>query len=249
MTAMDAQAALVAENAAFATLVADADPDTPVAGCPGWTLQDLMLHLGRGERWCARIVADAAREPVDPRGFDAQRPGPEGPAVWLTEGVGSLLSAVAATGPQTPVWTFVGPRPAQWWIRRRLHETLVHRADAALALGTGFDVDPEVAADAVSEYLDLVAGRVNAGGDLPLADGQTLHLHATDVPAGGEWTVFGRPDGIAVTGEHAKSTVAVRGPAGDLLLALARRGIAGERGLEVFGEPVIWQTWLARTPL
>jgi hypothetical protein len=43
--------------------------------------------------------------------------------------------------------------------------------------------------------------------------------------------------------------VAVRGPAGDLLLALARRGIAGERGLEVFGEPVIWQTWLARTPL
>ena len=54
---------------------------------------------------------------------------------WLRSGPRLLLDAVDATGPQTPVWTFLGPRPAAWWIRRRLHETLVHRADAALALG------------------------------------------------------------------------------------------------------------------
>jgi uncharacterized protein (TIGR03083 family) len=169
--------------------------------------------------------------------------GPHGPR--------ALLDAGAQPGADTPVWTFLGPRPAGWWIRRRLHETAVHRADAALALGVGFDIDPAVAADAVTEYLERAVVRAGAaGGEVPVQDGQSLHLHATDpgLGAAGEWTIRGRPGGIAVGHDHGKATAALRGPARDLLLAIVRRGVASELGLEMFGDHAVWDTWLARTP-
>ena len=130
------------------------------------------------------------------------------------------------------MWTFLGPRPAAWWVRRRLHEVLVHRADAAIALGVDYDVDPALAADAISEWLERVMIQADeegpAGGDRPLGDGQSLHLHATDPGLGeaGEWTILGRPDGIAVDHEHGKATAALRGPARSLLLAVVRRRTA-----------------------
>lgn len=248
---MDAAAALIAENAAFASLLADADLSTPVPTCPEWTLQQLMVHVGRGDRWCAQIVAAQSRENIDPRTVPGGRP-PSGRAeqtAWLHDGVRTLIDAVGNTGPQTPVWTFLGLRPAQWWVRRRLHETLVHRADAALALGVPFEVDAALAADSISEYLDRVVIRANVEGPRPLGDGQSLHLHATDFDLGqaGEWTITSESDGIAVDGHHGKATFALRGSARDLLLAIVRRHSA-EDGLEIFGDRAVWDTWLARTP-
>ncbi|MCB0931257.1 MAG: maleylpyruvate isomerase family mycothiol-dependent enzyme [Mycobacterium sp.] len=253
---MDTAASLIAENAALADLLADADLSLPVPTCPGWTLSQLMVHVGRGDRWCAHIVAERSGDYIDPRAVPGGKPptGQDAEIAWLRAGVPALLDAVKATGPQTPVWTFLGPRPAQWWIRRRLHETAVHRADAALALGAGFDLDPDLAADGITEYLERVVIRASdegpGAGDRPLVDGQSLHLHATDPRLGGagEWTILGRPDGIAMDHEHAKATTALRGPARDILLAIVRRGTAAELGLEMFGDEAVWDTWLARTP-
>ncbi len=253
---VDHAAALSAEVATFGELLRDADPATPVPTCPDWTLAQLMRHVGRGDRWSAQIVAEQSADYIDPRTVAGGKP-PEGrdnEILWLNEGAQLLLDAVDRSGAETPVWTFLGPRPARWWIRRRLHECAVHRADAALALGREFVIDPALAADAVSEYLERVVVRADeegpAGGDRPLGDGQSLHLHATDPGLGeaGEWTILGRPDGIAVDHEHGKSTTALRGPARDLLLAIVRRGTATELGLEIFGDSAIWDTWLARTP-
>ncbi|MFC7615957.1 hypothetical protein ACFQV2_23195 [Actinokineospora soli] len=115
------------------------------------------------------------------------------------------------------MWTFVGPRPASWWVRRRLHEVLVHRADALLALNTPIDDDPTRSADAIDEWLSLVADR-----NTPVLDeGHTLHLHTTDAP--GEWTLRPEGNGVACDPTHAKATTALRGPAMDLLLVLLRR--------------------------
>jgi len=253
---VDNAQSLIAENAAFAELFRDADLSIPVPTCPEWTLAQLMRHVGRGDRWSAQIVAEQSMDYIDPRTVAGGKP-PEGrdeEIAWLHEGVQQLLDAVDRTGPATPVWTFLGPRPAEWWIRRRLHETVVHRADAALALGAGFYLDPALAADAITEYLERVVVRADeegAGwGDRPLFEGQSLHLHATDPGLGdvGEWTILGRPDGIAVDHEHGKSTTALRGPARDLLLTVVRRGAAADLGVEMFGDPQLWDTWLARTP-
>ena len=250
---MDTADALIAENASFAALLRDADLSAPVPTCPEWTLDQLLRHVGRGDRWCTQIVAERSTESIDPRTVSGGKPPAErdGQIAWLHDGPRALLDAVAQTGADTPVWTFLGPRPAGWWIRRRLHETAVHRADAALALGVGFDIDPAVAADAVTEYLERAVVRAGAaGGEVPVQDGQSLHLHATDpgLGAAGEWTIRGRPGGIAVGHDHGKATAALRGPARDLLLAIVRRGVASELGLEMFGDHAVWDTWLARTP-
>ncbi len=249
---MDHATLLIAENAALGELLRDADLATPVPTCPEWTLDQLMRHVGRGDRWSAQIVADQSVEFVDPGTVPGGTPPADrnGQIDWLHDGVRELLGAVETSGPETPVWTFLGVRPACWWIRRRLHETLVHRADAALALGAGFDVDPAVAADGITEYLERVVIRAGqegpAGGDRPVDEGHSLHLHATD--AAGEWTILGRSDGIAVDHEHGRATAAVRGPARDLLLGVVRRGSVEDLGLEVFGDRAVWDTWLARTP-
>lgn len=250
---MDTAEALIAENASLAGLLRDADLSAPVPTCPEWTLDQLLRHVGRGDRWCTQIVAERSAEFVDPRTVADGKPPTErdGQIAWLQSGPRSLIDAVAQTGAQTPVWTFLGPRPAGWWIRRRLHETAVHRADAALALGVDFEIDPDLAADGISEYLERVVVRAGAdGAERPLEDGQSLHLHATDpgLAVTGEWTVRGGRDGIAVDRDHGKATAALRGPARDLLLAIVRRGEASELGLEMFGDQSVWNTWLARTP-
>ncbi|QEN12260.1 maleylpyruvate isomerase family mycothiol-dependent enzyme [Mycolicibacterium sp. ELW1] len=253
---MDFATALIAENAALADLLRDADLSIPVPTCPEWTLEQLMRHVGRGDRWCAQIVAEQSMDFIDPRTVEGGKPpaGRDNEIAWLQAGPQQLIDAVAATGAQTPVWTFLGPRPAAWWIRRRLHEVVVHRADAAIALGVDYTVDPALAADAITEWLERVEIQADeegpAGGDRPVADEHSIHLHATDPGLGeaGEWTILGRPDGIAVEQGHGKATVALRGPARDLLLAVVRRRTVAEEGLEVFGDAGVWDTWLARTP-
>lgn len=256
---------LIEQNERFAALVADADPSTPVPTCPGWNLGQLCRHIGRGDRWAGQIVGDRMDTALNPRDVRGGRPpdDPAGLAPWLHGSSRQLLDAVAATGAEVPVWTFLGPRPTGWWIRRRLHEWTVHRADAALALGVGFDLEPALAADGVSEWLGLLAGGLagapsggpaggpdaGADGGLPLESGRTLHLHATDDGLGGagEWLIRAEDGRLSWENAHLKADTAVRGPASDLLLVLLRRRPVRTEGVQVFGDENLLDTWLART--
>jgi uncharacterized protein (TIGR03083 family) len=249
---MDYSVALLEQNRLFGEAVAAGDQDADVPTCPGWTLRQLFRHVGRGDRWAAQIVAERHDSPLDPRAVRGGKP-PEdaaGALDWLHGGARAMLDAVREAGPDTPVWTFLGPRPAAWWIRRRLHEATVHRADAAVALGVDFELSGPVAADGVSEWLGLLAARpAPATGPGPLAAGASLHLHATDDGLGpeGEWTI--RTEGSALTWEHghSKCTTAARGRAVDLLLVLLRRRSAEQANVELLGDKAAWSDWLDRT--
>ncbi len=251
---MDFAALLLEQNRAFSDLVRNADEDKPVPTCPGWNLGQLIRHVGRGDRWAAQIVRDRRDDFLDPRSVEGGKPppDPDDAMSWLHGGAQRLVDAVEFSGVETSVWTFLGPRPANWWIRRRLHEVAVHRADAAIALGTDFALAPDIAADAISEWLERVA--IQAGRDgaaLPLEDDDTLHLHATDPGLGeaGEWTIRVADGGITWSHEHGKGTVALRGGATELLLAMVRRVSVADTGIEIFGDDTVWQKWLERTPL
>lgn len=254
LTGVDYAEAFLDENRAFAELFPDADESTPVPTCPDWTLRQLFRHVGRGDRWAAQIVRERLDRYLDPRTVEGGKPPPD-PAdaiSWLKGGAQRLLDAVELTGVETPVWTFLGPRPANWWIRRRLHETAVHRADAAIALGGGFTLEADVAADGITEWLERVA--IQAGGNgapLPLGEGDTLHLHATDPGLGesGEWTIAVEQGRIVWSHEHGKGSAALRGGATELLLAILRRRPVAGSGVELFGDEAVWERWLDRTPL
>ena len=251
---MDYAAAFIQENRAFSELFHDVDESLPVPTCPGWNLQQLFRHVGRGARWAAQIVHDRLDQFLDPRSVEGGKPPPDpaGAVSWLIGGAQRLVDAVELSGAETPVWTFLGSRPANWWTRRRLHETAVHRADAAIAIGSDFTLEPDIAADAITEWLERVA--IQAGGDgaaLPLEEGSSLHLHATDAGPGeaGEWTIGISDGGITWSHEHGKAAVALRGGATELLLAIVRRVRVAETGIEMFGDDSVWQNWLGRTPL
>lgn len=248
---MDFRAALLDQTKAFGDLIATGDPDTPVGTCPEWTLKQLFRHVGRGNRWAAQIIADRRSSPLDPREVRDGRP-PDDPAAaldWLNHGAELIVKAVDQVGSDARVWTFVGSKPAGWWIRRRVHEVVVHRADAALALGGEFVVAPELAADGITEWIDLNCAL--AGSRHPLGPGQRIHLHALDEGLGptGEWTLVNDEDGLDWSHSHAKGDVALRGSALDLLLAVSGRVDAGDSGLEVLGDIAVWNTWRDRTPL
>ncbi|MEB4208426.1 maleylpyruvate isomerase family mycothiol-dependent enzyme [Mycobacterium sp. 94-17] len=251
---MDYAGKFVEENQAFSEIFRDVDESTPVPTCPGWTLRHLFRHVGRGDRWAAQIVSDRLDGYLDPRAVEGGKPPPDpaGAIAWLHGGAQRLIDAVELTGVQTPVWTFLGSRPANWWVRRRLHEVAVHRADAAFALGGDFTLEPAVAADGITEWLERVA--IQSDGKempLPLEEGDTLHLHATDPGLGedGEWTIAVEQGRITWSHRHGKGSAALRGPATGLLLAMLRRRPPAETDAELFGDDAVWQRWLDRTPL
>ena len=248
---MDYAAAFREENRAFSELLRDVDEATPVPTCPGWTLKHLIRHVGRGDRWAAQIVRDRLDHYLEPRSVEGGKPPPDpaGTVSWLHGGAQQLLEAVELTGAQTPVWTFLGPRTASWWIRRRLHEVAVHRADAAIALGCEITLDADVAADGITEWLERVAIQAEKAAP-PLDAGTTIHFHATDtgLDERGEWTVGVDGEGVTWSHEHGRGTAAIRGGATELLLVLTRRAPVSDTGVEVFGEDSVWEKWLDRTP-
>jgi uncharacterized protein (TIGR03083 family) len=251
---VDYAAAFLDENRAFAGLFRSVDQSKQVPTCPGWTLNQLLRPVGRGDRWAAQIVRDRLDDFLDPRAVEGGKPPPD-PAdaiSWLHGGAQRLVDAVELSGVETTVWTFLGTRPANWWIRRRLHETAVHRADAAIATGSEFTLDADIAADGITEWLERVAIQAGSeGAPLPLEDGNTLHLHATDPGLGdtGEWTVGVDAGAITWSHEHGKGSAALRGGATELLLAMVRRVSLADTGIQLFGDDSVWQNWLDRTPL
>jgi uncharacterized protein (TIGR03083 family) len=232
--------------------ITDGDLERPVPTCPGWTFRQLATHVGRGHRWAAQIVATRATAPISTREV-ADGKLPEDPARhadWLNESAGQVIEAVTAADGAL-VWTMTGMRPASFWARRRAHEAAVHLADAQLAAGRDVDLAPEAAADAVDEWLALVAGSADPTRAQELGgDGQTLHFHATDpgLADTGEWLVTRTRSGVTVAAGHAKADVAVRGPATSLLLVLTRRRSPADTGIEVFGEQDLLTHWLQHTP-
>lgn len=249
---MDYAAALLDENRAFGELVRSGDPQLAIPTCPEWNLTQLFRHVGRGHRWAAQIVADRLDHALDPRDVvDGKPPAdPDAAIDWLDDGARRVVEAITQIGPDNPAWTFLGPRPAVWWLRRRIHEATVHRADAALALGRDFALSPELAADGISEWLDLITARLGRAGPL-LADGVSVHLHATDDGLGqaGEWTISrsGDTDALSWSHEHGKGSVALRGPARDLFLVIMRRVPVADTDIAVFGDAEVWQDWVDHT--
>lgn len=147
-----------AEIVTQTNLLADlkADLSTPVPWCPGWTIGNVVRHVGGGHRWAAEIVRSRAKEFLDDtqvRKVDGDDTAPM-PADWLRDGAVELATALQQAGPDAEMWSPIG-RGAQFYARRFTHETVMHRADATLAAGQPFEVEPDVAVDAIDEWMWL----------------------------------------------------------------------------------------------
>jgi uncharacterized protein (TIGR03083 family) len=242
-----------AETARLAVLVHDTDVQQPVPSCPDWTLEQLVGHVGRGHRWAADIVERRVLKPI-PLPEVAVPAHADERSEWLTAGARMLADAVRAAGPQQPVWTWSVDRSAGFWLRRMLHDELIHRFDAELALGIEGDLAADLAADGVSDILDILATLSKPDLGYPgfaglLGTGESLQFSATDSDLGssGEWSVTRSPAGVTWQHGHDRADVTVRGPSLQLLLLLNRRLSADTAAVEILGDRELFEHWLANS--
>ncbi|MFC8718215.1 maleylpyruvate isomerase N-terminal domain-containing protein [Kitasatospora sp. NPDC057198] len=156
-------------STAFRAAVAAAPSlDVPVPTCPGWTLLDLVQHIGEGRRaWAATIAAGAeATGKVVPRGDTVAPQGREAVLVWLADSTRLLLDALTEAGPDRPCWGWWGksqtPLTSGAAARRQLHEIAVHTYDAQLAVGDARPLPTEVAVDGAEEFLVTICTTTEA---------------------------------------------------------------------------------------
>ncbi len=237
-----------------------ADLDAKVPTCPEWTLRTLAQHVTGAHRLAEEIVRTRVKEFDVQAGIDRihaeTRPG-DAEAVdrTLAENAEQLAAALREAGPEAEVWTWASDRRSGFWARRMALETLVHRADASIAAGRAYHASAELAADAIEEFLGIISLPEAVAFRPQLAElrgeGQTIHLHATDTPAGlnAEWLIERRPDGLTWRREHGKGDVALRAPLTELLLALYRRLPLDDERLELLGDRALLEHWLERTAL
>ncbi|MCW2911750.1 MAG: hypothetical protein JWL68_6539 [Actinomycetia bacterium] len=252
---------ITASTQALAGLVDGADLTVSVPTCPDWTLRQLATHVGRAQRWAAQIVSTESAQAIAFREVPDGRI-PDDPAQhagWLRAGADRLVTVLGQAG-DVLVWASGAQRPAGYWARRMTHETTVHGVDAQLTVPSGNGrrgpdgrpaIPADVAADGIDEWLTMLAEPGDGDPDLSdavLAAGESLHVHAADVPGGtGEWVVRHDPAGITVRRAHEKATLALRGGASDLLLVLLRRLPADGPAVAVHGDPDLLHRWLAAT--
>lgn len=212
------------------------DLDAAVPTCPGWTMTDLVSHVGGLWGWAAAIVrtGERADPPVPPEGIG----GPE-LMEWAERQAHLALDTMAEADPNANCWTFGLPRTPLFWFRRQALEVAVHAWDAQHAVTHTEPIDTKLAVDGVDEFLQVMLPRV-MGRHPESWTGQTLHLHCTD--GDGEWLVrLGPGSDIDVERAHGKGDVAVRGPASSLYLWTVGRLPTVD--LEVLGDQAVAERW------
>ncbi len=192
-----------------------ADPGAPIPACPGWTVRELVAHLGEVHVWAAAIVAsgEQASTSEDPPGDDLRG--------WYAERAARLVDVLAATDPDRPCWNFAGvDERAGFWSRRQVHETQMHHVDLDQAAGRTPQIDPADAADGVAETFEVFGPRMHARGHPADLTGP-VSLVATDT--GDTWTLTPEHDSHPRLTRGDTADDRLEGRAEDLWLLLWKR--------------------------
>jgi uncharacterized protein (TIGR03083 family) len=147
---VDKEALLASLRADAAALAAAArlglTEDVP--SCPGWSVADLVVHLGAVHRAQAEIVRSRAQEPqgigremfegvagllgwLEGSTLFGKRSDlehiPPGIVGWFEEGAALLEGVLRAADPAEPVWSWSEDHTARHYLRMMPIETAVHR--------------------------------------------------------------------------------------------------------------------------
>jgi uncharacterized protein (TIGR03083 family) len=231
--------AITTEGSRFWDAIEAGDLQGRVPSCPDWEISALATHLLGVHAGWTELVEHPTDDPTKAFGIETSTTDqPMDKSALVKHGretMQRMVDVFGAADQQQPTWTWAAQQDVAFITRHQVQEAAVHRWDAQTAAGVAVDpISPEVAADAIDEYLTLGRPAFTAGGP-PLPG--SVHLHCTDVD--GEW--FVHPDG-RVEPIHAKGDVALRGSASNLLLALYGRVPADN--LDVIGDRAVADAFL-----
>jgi len=216
-------------------VAAAADPGATVPSCPGWTVGDLVRHVGEvylHKVECMRL--GTGPQPWPPAGIEQEEP-----VALLERAYSALIAELAAREAESPAFTWYGPdQTVGFWIRRMAQETVIHRVDAELAAGVPIaEIPDDLALDGVDELLVafLEYGSRNWPEEfaevLREADGRAVRIET----GGSAWLVRPAPDAVEVrVSDVGRAEAVVRGDPAPMLLWLWNR--AGDDAVSRSGD-------------
>ncbi|MEU4157389.1 maleylpyruvate isomerase family mycothiol-dependent enzyme [Actinoplanes sp. NPDC026670] len=249
LTAEQARRAIVEYTRRMADAAVTSGPDTVVPTTPGWTVTEVVEHLGQTQHWVAEIIERRITDPAKlPTGMAVLPGDPEDWPAWLAGSAERVANAFAGEALDAEVFNAAGDERtgARFWMSSVLNETVVHGFDVSGAT----DIDAGVAAALVSNHLAMLTSPTwnmlrSESAHALRGDGQTLQWRATDID--GAWFVQRRPDGANWQQAIRPADVTVAGPASALLLTLTRRLPLGGHRVTVDGDAELVRHWLGNT--
>jgi uncharacterized protein (TIGR03083 family) len=237
------------------------NPDGRVPWSDRWTVRSVARHVAGSHHAVAVILADRPSADFEqaaamPRVETNDPAFPE----WFAANTERLLTQCRTVPPAAVCWA---PHPliagtAAYWTRRIAYDTLVHRWDAETGAGiAGAAMEPEIAADAVDELLDVglrvtrAMTHAPAGPAIRLAcvdipgTPHTPHVWHLDLSEVGRLTVHAQPIDVGDVGDVA---VTLSGTAEDLLLWLWGRIETEDSSIEVDGDRSVLARWSELLP-
>lgn len=196
-------------------LASDAEEnlDAPIQHCPGWTVVDVVTHLGEVQGFWANVVEHRSTQQPHRDNPGAGVAANEAVA-WLRHQSSRLTSALATCADDVALWTWWPPAQHAGFIKRRqLNESAVHGWDVRNALGHPDPIDEETARVGLQEFVEVMAVDLQPGKPMP----PQVELRVVD----GLWRrlLF---DPSAATSD----SLVLEGSASDLLLSVwGRRAI------------------------
>lgn len=221
---------VIAFEGARVSRVAQQGPiDASVPHIAGWTLSDVVAHLGGVHRWAERIVAE--RQHTGER----SQPGTDTGAAlidWFDEGLDRLVTTLSAVDPAEEVGRSRSGRPvtAGYWQRRQAHETTMHRWDAETAAGEHEPIDAEFATDGIDELFRIFT----RNRDKQVLDAP-IRVFTTDTETSWILGPVSEPGRVDLMDEPAGAVASLEGPAETLLLALWKRISLDDADAEIGG--------------
>lgn len=208
---------------------AEAGPATAVPTCPGWSVLDVVIHLGGIQRWAAAHV-ERSHERFDGLAAEQQGRDHDDPLRWFAEGSAHLQQLLRAAPEDLLADFFLAdaPPPRLAWARRQCHEATVHAIDVGSAVlgrvprAEETPIRPELATDGVDELLTGFLPRPRTR--LRQPERTVLEVVTTDTDAA--WTVVLGPETPQTVREKSPDPPDSRltGQAAEVYLGLWNRG-------------------------
>ena len=201
----------------------------PAPTCPQFDKRALLVHIGEFLGFWTHLVCEGRGVEKTPYA----ELGEHDPAAWLADLGHHYIDQFRAVDADQSMWTWKDDEQhAGFAARRGCHELALHRVDLELVSGPAGPVPARVAEDGIDEVMMLAAHGL-AMGFSSTGNGETLHLHGTDLDTA-EWMVTIGADGVSAVREHAKGDLAIRATVSDLEMLLYQRPTTGD--VEMFGD-------------
>jgi uncharacterized protein (TIGR03083 family) len=189
--------------------------DASVAACPGWTVRDLVEHIGRVQWFWSEIVERRVqdRDEMNHVSYPSER---GDPVTWFGRQSKRLVAGLHTMADTDPLWSWWEPEQTALFAKRRqFNEVVMHAYDTRNAVGDPRPIPVGAALTGLDEFIVIMSKDLREDHPTP----SPVRLRATD----SEWT--GALFGGASDGSN-EETLELRGTASELLLTLWGRRLA-----------------------